>query len=96
MLHKSIVTFNDTGNSTSIKKPIKSKKYVVGYHASLIYVMNGLAECVFISESLPRKQQSILTQTCTSGAIPFYTSTDDIKEFLFPEIDVLTVLSPKS
>ena len=96
MLQSTNTSFEDEGISDSLKESIKNNQYVASYRASLLYVMNGLAECVFISESLPLKHQTVLFQICTNAAIPIYTFTDDVNEYIPPEIDVLTVISPDS
>ena len=95
MLQSPITPFHAERISDSIKDLIKNDQYIAGYRASLLYVMNGLAECVIISESLHPTHQTLLTQLCSSEAIPIFTSTDDTNEFLPPEIEVLTVVTEK-
>ncbi|PWI49092.1 hypothetical protein CEE45_02815 [Candidatus Heimdallarchaeota archaeon B3_Heim] len=95
MLQSSITSFEDEGISHSLKEVIKNNQYVAGYCASLLYVMNGLAECVVITESLHRKHKTLLTQMCLSEAIPIFTSTDDTNKYIPPEIEVLTVVMQK-
>ena len=100
MLQSLITSFEDEGISDSLKESIaqsvRDNQYVAGYRASLLYVMNEIAECVIISESLPLKHQAILFQMCIDAAIPIYASTDEITDSFPSEVDVLTVISDKS
>ena len=55
----------------SILWAIKAGNYVSGYTASLVYVMNGLARVVLVTDKLPMKNKKILSTNCKLSSVPF-------------------------
>ena len=94
MLQSTQSSFEELGINDCIRESIRKNLYVSGYRASLLYVMNGLAECVIISGNLPYKNQIILTQLCLSAAIPIHTLDEGVIDKIPSEIDVMTIIPP--
>ncbi len=84
----------------SLKSAIDAGNYVHGYMASLVYVMNGLAKVVLVSNNLPEKDKEILSINCKISSIPLLEipaigrKFDVINNLPFTD-DVFTIVKPR-
>ncbi|NHJ01135.1 MAG: hypothetical protein EAX86_03285 [Candidatus Heimdallarchaeota archaeon] len=81
-----------------VKESLDHGNYVLGYTASLLYVMNGLAIAVLVKDPLSRKKQELLKKNCNVASIPcfygkFVEELINNHSTIPSDIDVITVLS---
>ncbi len=91
---------NPVITSKSLKSAIKSGNYVHGYMASLVYVMNGSARVVLVSNKLPEKDKEILSTNCKISSVPLLEipllgKKIDAVNTLPLKDDVFTIVDPK-
>ena len=88
---------NPVITTESLKSAIETGNYVHGYMASLVYVMNGSAKAVLVSNNLPEIEKEILSTNCKISSIPLLEiqrkKSDAINNLLSD--DVFTIVKPR-
>lgn len=91
---------NPVITTESLKSAIETGNYVHGYMASLVYVMNGSAKAVLVSNNLPEKDKEILSTNCKISSVPLLEipvlgNKFDVINTLPLKDDVFTIVDPK-
>ena len=64
--------YNAPIDNFSVKESLDHGNYVLGYTASLLYVMNGLATAVLVKEPISMRKQDLLKKNCSMASIPCF------------------------